>query len=53
MEDGREEAHAGRVQRVVRGKVEAGEENAVLVGRVRGTLNEGIPDENVIVTHRS
>lgn len=49
MPDVAEEPHAGRVERVVLGELELGGEDAALEGSAVGALDEGFPEEDVVL----
>ncbi len=49
MVDARREAHAGRAEGVVAGKGDAALEDATLVGRPLGALDDGLPGEKVVL----
>jgi len=51
MGDGGGETHGWRVQRVVRGKIQPSHKDSILVWSVGGSLNESVPDENVIISN--
>jgi hypothetical protein len=48
-----QEAHLGRLQRVVLGEAQLGLEDAALEGRALGPLKERDPDEEVVLVART
>lgn len=44
-----DKAHGGRHQRVVLGKAQLGREDAALKGRALGALDDGLPEQHVVL----